>query len=532
MNNKNKKVLLDCTLRDGGYYNNWHFDKKIVQNYLSTIKKSGIQVVEIGFRFLKKEKFLGEFAYSNEKFINSLNLPSEIKYAVMINAKEFIGNEDLLKKFFIKSNLSRIKIVRIAVNIGDYFLCKKICSYLKKNGYIVGLNLMQSHDLEKREYKKISQNINKWGLVDVLYFADSLGCMNNQEIKLISRTLVDNFKGSVGIHAHNNKGLALSNTLVAIKEGINWFDSTITGMGRGAGNTETEHLSIECNLKKILKLNSSELIPCVSEFNEIKKKYNWGSNIFYHLGAISKIHPTYIQNILSDKRYKKDEVVSAIKTMQKLQPSSYRYEIEEKIFYQSNKKIIKGSFDALNCYKNKEVILIGSGESLRDKKDIVINFINKNKDKLVFYLNDNKYLNNYKAEGIFVCNNSRFAIDYHNYKTLGTKFIIPKKLYGKLLKNKKLNVLDYAFNIGEKSFVIEDNFCITKWPLAIAYALSFLTIGNVKKINLLGFDGYRDDKKKNNEMNDIFEEYNKFIDRKEIISITKTKYKIPKKVIL
>ena len=248
MNNKNKKILLDCTLRDGGYYNNWHFDKKLVQNYLNSIKKSGIKVVEIGFRFLKKEKFLGEFAYSSEKFINSLNLPSEIKYAVMINAKEFIGNEDLLKKYFIKSNLSRIKIVRIAVNISDYFLCKKICLYLKKNGYIIGLNLMQSHDLQKKDYRKISLDINGWGLVDVLYFADSLGCMNYQEIKLISRTLVDNFKGSVGIHAHNNKNLALSNTLVAIKEGVNWFDSTITGMGRGAGNTATDtaFVSVYC----------------------------------------------------------------------------------------------------------------------------------------------------------------------------------------------------------------------------------------------------------------------------------------------
>jgi len=532
MNINNKKVLLDCTLRDGGYYNNWNFDKNIVNNYLNCIKNSGIKVLEIGFRFKKKEKFLGKFAYSNEKFLNSLNLPEEIKYAVMINAKEFIGSEDLLKKFFIKSNLSKVKIVRVAVNIKDYFYCKKICLFLKRNGYFVGLNLMQSHDLDRKNYKKICLDIKKWDLVDILYFADSLGCMNNQDIKLISKVFVDNFRGSVGIHAHNNKSLALSNTLTAIEEGVNWFDATITGMGRGAGNTETEHLATECNLKKILKFNSSELISTVNDFNKLKKRYNWGSNIFYHLGSISKIHPTYIQNILSDKRYKKNEVVSAIQTMQKLQPSSYRYEIEEKVFYQSNKKIIKGSFNALNLYKNKEVILIGSGESLKNKKNIVVNFINNNKDKIVFYLNYNKYLSNYKAEGIFVCNNSRFAFDFQNYKTLKTKFIIPKKFYGKLLKNNKLTTLDYALNIGDRAFAIHENFCITKWPLAITYALSFLTVANVKKIYLIGFDGYLNDKKKNNEMNDIFEEYDRLIDKKEIISITKTKYKIAKKIIL
>ena len=111
-------------------------------------------------------------------------------------------------------------------------------------------------------------------------------------------------------------------------------------------------------------------------------------------------------------------------------------------------------------------------------------------------------------------------------------FIIPKKFYGKLLKNKKLTTLDYALNIGDKAFVIHENFCITKWPLAIAYALSFLTVANVKKIYLIGFDVYLNDKTKNNEMNDIFEEYNRLIDKKEIISITKTKYRIAKKIIL
>ena len=68
--------------------------------------------------------------------------------------------------------------------------------------------------------------------------------------------------------------------------------------------------------------------------------------------------------------------------------------------------------------------------------------------------------------------------------------------------------------------------------MATSYCLCVKLSYNVKKINLLGFDGYRDDIKKNNEMNDIFKAYNRLPDRKEIISVTKTKYKIPKKLIL
>ena len=58
--NSNKKInLLDCTFRDGGYYNNWEFNYKLINNYLKFIKKVSIKFVEIGFFTLKKEIHLG-----------------------------------------------------------------------------------------------------------------------------------------------------------------------------------------------------------------------------------------------------------------------------------------------------------------------------------------------------------------------------------------------------------------------------------------------------------------------------------------
>ena len=50
-----KKInILDCTLRDGGYYNNWNFSNELVNDYLKAISLSGIRYVELGFRSLKK----------------------------------------------------------------------------------------------------------------------------------------------------------------------------------------------------------------------------------------------------------------------------------------------------------------------------------------------------------------------------------------------------------------------------------------------------------------------------------------------
>ena len=53
----NKINIIDCTLRDGGYYNNWDFPKNLVNEYLKSVSDSGIKYVELGFRSLSKKEF-------------------------------------------------------------------------------------------------------------------------------------------------------------------------------------------------------------------------------------------------------------------------------------------------------------------------------------------------------------------------------------------------------------------------------------------------------------------------------------------
>ena len=68
---KKKIINLDCTFRDGGYYNNWFFKKSDIDFYIKNISKTKIKYIEIGFRFFNN-KNSGLTAYSNDKFIKSL----------------------------------------------------------------------------------------------------------------------------------------------------------------------------------------------------------------------------------------------------------------------------------------------------------------------------------------------------------------------------------------------------------------------------------------------------------------------------
>ena len=94
--------------------------------------------------------------------------------------------------------------------------------------------------------------------------------MDPDLVSFIAKNISQNWKGELGFHAHNNKGHALVNTITAVSEGVTWVDGTITGMGRGAGNTSTESLILELKRLKLYNLNPLKIQSTVSDFSILK----------------------------------------------------------------------------------------------------------------------------------------------------------------------------------------------------------------------------------------------------------------------
>ena len=98
--------LLDCTLRDGGYYNDWDFDLELVNKYLLAMSTLEVDFIEIGFRSLKNEGFKGACAFSSDSYLASLTIPNNLqnKIGVMVNGSELITSNPnhILEKLFPK----------------------------------------------------------------------------------------------------------------------------------------------------------------------------------------------------------------------------------------------------------------------------------------------------------------------------------------------------------------------------------------------------------------------------------------------
>ncbi len=519
--------LLDCTLRDGGYYNNWDFSSQMVQDYLNAMSKSGIKFVELGFRSLSKKGFKGPNWYTSESYIDSLSVPKNISLGVMVNVFEIISHSSGLKKatdlLFKNSKFSKIKFVRLASHFDEFNQAIKICKILKKKGYLVGINLMQISERSEGDIKLIANKAQEAN-PDILYFADSLGGMDEQKIKKVISSLRKFWKGELGIHTHDNLGKALTNSLFALEQGVTWVDTTVTGMGRGPGNAKTEFLLLEIEKYSKCKFDVLPVIKIIKKYFEpLKKIYNWGTNSFYYLAGKHGIHPTYIQEMIAQKL---DETKILETIGQLKEKNGNRYDVNlVRSDFQKPIKLIKGVWSPRKKFKGKEVLFISSGPNLIEYKEAIKKYILKNKP-IVVALKPSVKIESKLIDYYIACNPLRLMSEASSYKAIKSPLIIPESLINKKIKQKLKNIkiLDFGIGLKNNKFEFYNNCAIVPKLYTVAYALSLAASGQASKILLAGFDGYGKNDKRTKVVNELLLNYSSHKKSKPIICVTPTSY--------
>mgnify|MGYP001232770945 CR=1 FL=1 len=521
--------ILDCTLRDGGYYNNWNFSKNVIQNYLNNISKTSIKYIEIGFRFSKKDYYVGNTAYTSDQLLSNLKIPNHLKIGVMINASELIDGKNSIKtnlsKLFKKKN-KKINFVRLACHFDEIPKLKTCLNWLRSKKYDVFVNIMQISEIDKNKIRSICKILSS-SKIKHLYLADSLGALRLNKFLKIIKNFKKYWKFNLGLHAHNNLNKALENSVFAINNGFKWIDSTILGMGRGPGNLLTEDILKKYYPKDVKFINSIK----VFHFNKLKKKYNWGSNKYYRAAALNKIHPTYIQEMLSEKRYRKSDYENIIQNLKKTDAKKYN---PRKLFTPSNAFLgkPKGKWTPKNILKNKNVLIIGPGKTIEKNKEKIERYIDK-KNLIVIALNTNTGISEELINFRLACHPLRIISDSFFHNNSRKPLIIPYSMLPKRLNEmvsiKNKLIYDFGLKVSKKkNFKIFQKFCIVQNPLAITYALSICKAGEVNNIFLAGFDGYMSDDPAIDETAFILKNYQKKFKKTIIKTLTPTPYNLEK----
>lgn len=529
-----KITLLDCTLRDGGYYNNWDFSKDLVNDYLKAIAESGIKYVEIGFRSLNENKLNGPNFFSRDSYIGILKIPKSLQIGVMINISEIVNSnknyEKILSKLFQNQEKSKIKFIRLATHFSEILETVKICKILKRKKFKVIINLMQITEQSEKNIIAAVKKI-KEAQPNVLYFADSLGAMNEEDVSKTIKFIRTQWSGEIGIHTHNNLGKAVSNSISAIENGATWIDSTVTGMGRGPGNSETEYMLIEMSKLSKKKYNLLPVTKIISKYFEpLKIKYRWGPNPFYYLAGKHGIHPTYIQEMLTIKM-DEFEILEAIKQLKIKNGNKYDVNLVKSEF-QKPIKLNKGNWLPKNKLKNKEILLLSSGPKLNEYKKEIEKFIIKKKP-YVIALNTQAKINKKLIDLYVACNPLKVMAETKQYKNIKSPLVAPVSLLSNQVKKElaKIKILNFGVGLKDGLFKFYDSCSYIPKLYTVAYALSVVASGKAKKIYLAGFDGYQKGDRRFKIIDEIFQNYSKTKGSPSVTAITPSSYNVQKKSI-
>lgn len=524
-------VFLDCTLRDGGYYNSWNFSPDLVQEYIDAMYAASVDVVELGLRSLKNNGFQGPCAYTTDEFLESLNIPPELVIGVMVNGSELASpasQEATLHSLFpLHASVSRFQLVRIACHAHEFRDVLPVVSWLKGRGFTVGFNLMQIADKSEEEVVDLAKAATCYP-IDVLYFADSMGGMEPKDAVRIIGWIKQGWAGPIGIHTHDNLGLALQNSLLALDEGVTWIDSTVTGMGRGPGNAKTEELVIEIRERRRVSVDMVPLMRLVRKhFKPMQKSYGWGTNSYYYLAGKYSIHPTYIQEMLNDPRYNEEDIFAVIDYLKVEGGQNFNSNILDtaRHFYRGEPA---GSWDPASMMKGREVLILASGPGVASHRNAIESYIRR-KQPLVVALNTQCAISADLIDVRVACHPVRLLSDCKAHTRLPQPLITPISMLPEEVKTSlsSKNTLDFGLKIESGIFEFGQHFCSIPTSLVIAYVFAITTSGEATRLLMAGFDGYGADDPRSLEMQSLLSLYQSNSEALPLVSVTPSRYSLP-----
>ncbi len=476
--------ILDCTLRDGGYINNFDFGETTIKNIIKKLNQARVEIVECGF-LQSKAKKAGHSLYANVTDIKRY-IPSDITpmHVAMI-AYGDIGIDEIEP-----CDGQTVTGIRLTFHENDIDGAFCFAEKLIQKGYKVFIQPVGTTTYTDKALLCLMDRVNRMKPF-AFYLVDTLGTLYKNNLLrmfyLIDNNLDPGIK--IGFHSHNNLQLSFSNAqelmLMHTKRDI-IIDSSVFGMGRGAGNLCTELLAqyINENIE-----NRYDLIPILEIMDEyIMPIYTgtpWGYSAPYYIAAINGCHPNYATYLMNRQTLCIRDINSIIKSIPEQNRHLYNADLIAELYrkYQQHTvddgKVIKDL--ELLCW-SRQVLILAPGKSLVTKEKNITEYIKKH-NPVVFAVNH--IPDKYPFDIVFISNLKRFKGIDDAAERLGDKLICSSNISNA----GKIRTVSYSAYLN-KDDVISDN--------AGLMVINVLKSAGVKKIVLAGYDGFDTTGEENN----------------------------------
>lgn len=358
--------LLDCTLRDGGYYTEWDFDPLVVRTYLSAMSRLPIGQIELGYVNDPQPGYSGEYFFLSSERIAQARaiLRPDQKVVVMIDGKGY--QPDRMGPLF-GHLASLIDMVRITVAPMALAHGIALARALKAAGLRVGFNVMYLSTFQDN-LPAIAAAFEAADSFDSIALVDSYGGCTPSSVTQLFRGMREALPNkTLGFHGHDNMCLAFANSLAAIEGGADVIDGTLVGMGRGAGNLRIETMLVHLDSKgNERSLDYQALSAVIEPFEALHTQYGWGTNLPYMISGANNLPQRDVMNWISKNRYSVLAIIQALQRQSKSEADESAYPPLEKLD------------------PARPVLVVGGGASVRLHLDAIQRYIAKSGALLLF----------------------------------------------------------------------------------------------------------------------------------------------------
>lgn len=471
----NRVAVLDCTLRDGGYCNAWNFGERNIHKIIDGLVSANVDIIECG--------------YLTDKVIYS---PDVSMFTKMEQLAAFIPKVDIKQMFVAMINFGEYDLenlpdckdsvldgIRVAFHKKDFRDALDYCKSVKEKGYQMFIQPMVTMNYTDQEFMELIESVNEI-VPYAFYIVDSFGTMKKRVLMhylgLVQKKLRETV--AIGFHSHNNFQSAFSNAVCLLEEEIAHemiIDVAVYGMGRGAGNLNSELFLNELNMERGTDYFIKPILQIMDEvLNRFYEEKPWGYSLPNYLSAAHMIHPNYAL-FLCEKNTLTIGAIDDIFTM--LDPDNaveFDRTYVEKLYekYMSKGKANNEHMEDFGrILKGRKVLLIAPGKTAASQYSKIMAFIKENSPITVSINHEYEKMT---TDYIFTPNMRRFrALPASSYKkTLVTTNIKTDEVY---------MCLDY-YSLINSSKSVRDN--------AGLMAVRLMINMGCREIWLAGFDGY------------------------------------------
>lgn len=480
-----KKIeLLDCTLRDGAYIVESKFGTAAIRGIMKKMQDANVDIIECGW--LKNDEHIVGTSFYHvpddlQQYIMQRNGNST--YVAMIDWDRYDLN------YLPEYDGMSIDAIRVVFPHGKYREGIAVGRKIQEKGYQVFFQAADTLAYSDRDLVELAEEINKVHPV-ALSVVDTFGAMYEEDLDRIIPILDRNLNADIhlGFHSHNNQQLSFALTMHFIKMTAKGkrniiIDSSLCGMGRGAGNTPTELIASYMNRKHYGNYDMNVIMDAIDMYMDVfMENYKWGYSIPYFIAGVYRCHVNNIAYLQKNHRTNAKDMRNIIGALLPDDRKKYDYGLLEEKYIENQNRIVNDEESVARLEQiigSREVLLIAPGKSIIEEKEKVERYI---KEKNPVLIGVNALNPEYTFDYLAVINAVRYnyAKEVYDQQFAAT----PKILLSNIKTEPEADEIIINFNrVVRRGWEHFDN--------AVIMVLRLMNVLHVKNVSIAGFDGFK-----------------------------------------